>query len=68
MKTKSGTNLVAYWRAEANKLGKNVYVGQRWLDGHVIGYGIWLYGPNETTKAQPPVASAIGLDELYGRT
>lgn len=63
----NGTNLIEKFRDQARAEGKSMFIGPRWLNGHVVGYGIWIYGPKEHTKTHPPVASAMGLDELYGR-
>lgn len=72
MKTKSGTNLVEKFRRQATKQGKNMFIGSYELPGkhwpQNISTGIWIYKPGTPTKANPPVATAESLDELYGRT
>ena len=72
MKTKSGTNLVENFRRQAPKQGQNLFIGSSELPGTPwpphLSTGIWIYKPGTPTKANPPVATAESLDELYGRT
>lgn len=66
-KIKSGIDLIAKYRKQANDKGLSMFVGHRWNENHRQGVAIWLHAPGESRTDADIVASADNLDQLYGR-
>lgn len=65
--TNGTKNKVKFFHEMAMREKKNMYVGQEWENGVVIGYAIWIYPPGQKHTDGKKMATASCLDVLHGR-